>query len=143
MKLPLFVREHALVNKSMVERVYCPIIKDGCSTVTTAESFFVHAAFTIFLTCIKHYRVAPHQRETEARSKSFPCIASKKVAGYTLLIVVFEEIQHVALYVVDRLPRCRHGCGGGFWSAHYVPHAVVHTHLVIKVVKSCANIHTI
>ena len=100
----LFLLGCQLLISSSAERVNAPVIKDCCTSVVAAEALLVHTVLTIFLTSIKHEWVLLHQQRGYHSRHTFHCIGSKEIAGYTLLVMVLKEIEHVVTNIVGLLP---------------------------------------
>src|SRR5574344_720314 len=86
-----------------------PVVEDSGSAVSSAESFLVHSFFSIFLSGIEHERIALHECGCYHGRYGFGAVACKKITGNALLIVVFQEVEHVTVDVIHALP----GLGDG------------------------------
>ena len=87
-----------------VNAVHVPVVEDGGSSVLPAETLAVHSLFTQFLSEINHDRIASQAGRYDEGRNSLEWITSKEVGCNALLIVVFQEIQHVVLNIVHALP---------------------------------------
>ena len=87
-----------------VNAVYVPIVEDGGSSVLSAETLAVHSLFAQFLSEINHDWIASQAGRYDEGRNSLERIAGKEVGCNALLIVVFQEIQHVVLNIVHALP---------------------------------------
>ena len=119
----------------MYQRVDRPVVEYCRSSVSSAESLFVHSSLSIFLSGIKHERVGSHKCACHESRYAFPGVAGKEVACYSLLVMVFQEIEHVVGDVVIRLPLSR-DISGAPVAAYHATHAVIHSHLVVEIVKT-------
>ena len=84
--------------------VHRPVIEDGCTSVLAREALAVHTLLAQFLAEVYHHGVGVHQCAHQHHGTALLGIACEEVAGYALLVVVLQEVEHVILYVLHALP---------------------------------------
>ena len=62
-------------------------------------------------------------------------VATNK-AGQPLLVMVFQEIEHVCADVVGGLPLSRDGCRR-LSATNDIAQAIIHAHFVVEIVEPC------
>ena len=138
----LLLGKKAAIVVAPTKRVDTPVIENRGATVAAREALGIHATLAKLLTGIHHERVAAHQSRNHHARNGLTTIATEEIAGYALLIVVLEEVEHVFLDVGNVLPvigdaACRTAV------ANDVAHTIVHAHLVVKVIEPRAHIGAI
>ena len=127
---------------SFDDGLYCPVVEYGRPAVKSAESLCIHASLAKLLSSIHHDRIGVQPcAHHESRQGTFGT-ATKEVAGNALLIVVFQEIEHLWQDIIHGLPLARNVMS---WTltTHDVAQTVVHAHLIIQIVKSRSDIRPI
>ena len=107
--------QHPAVELAVVapaaDGVHAPVIKNGGAPVTSAEPFMVHTLFTEFLSEIHHHRVGIHAGRYNQSRNGFPGSTGKEFGCDTLLVVVFQKVQHPLFNASQTLPAVSDGSG--------------------------------
>ena len=111
-----------------------PIIEDGRTAITSAETFRVHSSFAKFLTTIDHNRIRIHGSGDNHARNTRTSIPRKEIRSDTLFIVILQEIQHIFLDSLQRLPTMRYITSRSL-SAHHRTNRIIKTNLVIQIIK--------
>ena len=120
----------ANIEVSVVDTVHAPIVEDSATTIATTEAFLVHTTLAEFLTSVEHIRIGVEQTTYYVGGIGSPRLASEKVARNTLLVMIFQEIEHVVADIISLQPlRC--DVRGPTTATDDVTQAVIHAHLVI------------
>ena len=88
------------------------------SDLPFAPALGLHSAFAQLLAEIDHHRAGRKSRGNDQRGHDAPGVAGIEVAGKALLVVVFEEVEHVGSEAVDCLP----GGGQAYWHCVRLQH---------------------
>ena len=116
-----------------------PIVEDGRSAIYPTESLFVHSLFSKLLSAIDHKRILLEEKTHSCGRQRLTCITTEEIAGNTLLVMIFQKIEHMLTYIVDHLPFVG-DTGSRTFSTDYSTQTVIHTHLVIEVIKTCLHV---
>ena len=124
----LIFRQHLPVEFPSIapatDSIYTPIIKDSGTSVPAAESFAIHTQFAELLSEINHHGIYIHTSRYDKGGNSLARITRKEIGSDTLLIMVFQEIQHPFFYSTQTLP-CPCNGGSGFVAANYRAERVI------------------
>ena len=106
------------------DRIHTPVIKYRSSSVSSAETFAIHSQFSELLTEIDHHRIGIHAGGNYQSRDSFTRISGEEIRSDTLLVMIFQKVQHLLFYSVQTLPTvsdrsCR------FITASYITKCVI------------------
>ena len=121
-------------------------VENRAAPVLAAESFLIHSPLADFLTGIDHERRPVEIKGSIECGECIYGILSEEIRCEALLVVIFQEIQHIWLQISERLPvpgnlLCRlpgfHGHSAVVSVLlHNRPYGVVHAGLVIEKVEA-------
>ena len=126
--------EFALVQPLLVLG-HAPIVEDGGAAVFAAEALGAIGGLAHFLARVEHYRAAAqggrhgHGRDGAAR------VGGKFLGGNALLVVVFQEAQHVRREAVALFFPDLGDVLGGAFLAHQPAYAIVEAHLIVEKIE--------
>ena len=138
-KASLHLGEARILKIGAPHTVNTPIIEYRCTAIAPREALLIHASLTNFLPKIEHERIVAEQSRHDNSRNGFSTIATKEIAGNTLLIVILKKIKQMVFDVVCALPLIGDAAGGATL-AYNVSNTIIHPYLVIKIVKTALQI---
>ena len=84
------------------DSLYTPVVKDGGSPVSSAESFIIHTHFSKLLPKVNHHGICIHTGGNNECRDAFTRITGKEIRSDTLLVVILQEVEHLFLYSIQK-----------------------------------------
>ena len=81
------------------EGSYAPPVEYGGPSILSAESLMIHSPFPDFFTEIHHERCCIEVKRHIQRSKDIGNLSSEEIGAESLLVMIFQKVQHIWLQV--------------------------------------------
>ena len=116
-----------------------PVVEYRSTAISAAESFLVHTLLAKLLSAVEHERILLEEEAHGCCRNRLHGAAAEEVAGYALLIMVLQEVEHVIADVIHHLPLVS-DTGCRTLTTNHTAKTIIHAHLIVEIIESRLHI---